>query len=239
MRETYEREAGHIEGTRHVSLNELTGAAEHVPAIGRSSSTAAWAPARRWPRRRSGRPALTPTRCPAGLLRWAAEGRPLIPTAATSPITRENRRKGSSQMSSAEYPEVRKGEGYAVGHLDDLGSGHGFRKVRKGLGVDRLRRQRDRDAARLPDRLSLPRRAGRALLRPRRRDGDGVRRRLCLAAAGRHLRARGGGHTLRRLRNVGQGDAVYLCAGGKDGYVGRDGKLPEGEQRVSGPHGAA
>ena len=27
------------------------------------------------------------------------------------------------------------GEGYAVGDLDDLGEGHGFRKVRKGLGV--------------------------------------------------------------------------------------------------------
>jgi hypothetical protein len=24
---------------------------------------------------------------------------------------------------------------------------------------------------------------------------------------------------------------VYLCAGGKDGYVGRDGRLPEGEEQ--------
>jgi hypothetical protein len=39
---------------------------------------------------------------------------------------------------------------------------------------------------------------------------------------------------------VGDGDAIYLCAGGKDGYVGRDGRLPEGEQRVGGgPPGAA
>ena len=36
---------------------------------------------------------------------------------------------------SSEYPQVRQGEGYAVGHLDDLGDGPGFRKVRKGLGV--------------------------------------------------------------------------------------------------------
>src|SRR5437588_10796822 len=27
------------------------------------------------------------------------------------------------------------GDGYAVGHLDGLGEGYGFRKIRKGLGV--------------------------------------------------------------------------------------------------------
>src|SRR6266487_2315299 len=36
---------------------------------------------------------------------------------------------------STEYPGVREGDGYAVGHIDDLGEGPGFRKVRKGLGV--------------------------------------------------------------------------------------------------------
>ena len=36
---------------------------------------------------------------------------------------------------SAEYPNVTVGEGYAVGDLDALGEGPGFRKVRKGLGV--------------------------------------------------------------------------------------------------------
>ncbi|TMK26782.1 MAG: hypothetical protein E6G62_01630 [Actinobacteria bacterium] len=36
---------------------------------------------------------------------------------------------------SSEYPRVRTGAGYAVSHLDDLGDGPGFRKVRKGLGV--------------------------------------------------------------------------------------------------------
>jgi hypothetical protein len=38
--------------------------------------------------------------------------------------------------------------------------------------------------------------------------------------------------TRRKVRNVGDGDAIYLCAGGKDGYIGRDGRLPEGETRV-------
>ena len=28
---------------------------------------------------------------------------------------------------------------------------------------------------------------------------------------------------------MGDESAVYLIAGGKDGYVGRDGRLPEGE----------
>jgi hypothetical protein len=36
--------------------------------------------------------------------------------------------------------------------------------------------------------------------------------------------------TVRRVKNVGHEPAVYLVAGGKDGYVGRDGRLPkEGE----------
>ena len=37
--------------------------------------------------------------------------------------------------------------------------------------------------------------------------------------------------TARKIRNVGDGDAVYLIAGGKDGYVGRDGRLPEARRR--------
>ena len=38
----------------------------------------------------------------------------------------------------------------------------------------------------------------------------------------------------RRLRNVGTVDAIVLVVGGKDGYVGRDGRLPEGEHRPGG-----
>ncbi len=30
-------------------------------------------------------------------------------------------------------------------------------------------------------------------------------------------------------------DAIYFVVGGKDGYVGRDGKLPEGETDPRGP----
>ncbi len=33
--------------------------------------------------------------------------------------------------------------------------------------------------------------------------------------------------THRRMRNVGEGEAIVLVAGGKDGYVGRDGQAVE------------
>jgi hypothetical protein len=43
--------------------------------------------------------------------------------------------------------------------------------------------------------------------------------------------------TVRKVRNAGDIEAVYLCAGGKDGYVGRDGRVREGEeQRVKAVH---
>ena len=36
--------------------------------------------------------------------------------------------------------------------------------------------------------------------------------------------------TVRKIRNVSDSeDALYVVVGGKDGYVGRDGKLPPGE----------
>ena len=41
--------------------------------------------------------------------------------------------------------------------------------------------------------------------------------------------------TVRGVANVGDEDAVILVAGGKDGYIGRDGRLPEGEERGGGP----
>ena len=130
---------------------------------------------------------------------------------------------------STEYSGVTGGEGYAVGDLDDLGEGPGFRKVRKGLDVTAF----GVNAIVMPpgyrDAASTTTRPGGALLRPPRHDRDGVRRRLRRAPAGGRLRARRRA-TVRKIRNVGDGDAVYLCAGGKDGYVGRDGRLPDGRR---------
>ena len=59
--------------------------------------------------------------------------------------------------------------------------------------------------------------------------GDGSVR---AAAGGRRSRA-WMRPRLRKIRNVGDVDAVYLCAGGKDGYVGRDGRVPDEEQRTA------
>lgn len=142
-------------------------------------------------------------------------------------------------MEAAEYPGVTVGEGYAVGGLDDLGSGPGFRKVRKGLGVTAF----GVNAIVMPagyesgmhfhdeqEELYFVHQGTLEM-----EFGDGSVHRMPEGAFARVDAA-----TVRKVRNVGEGDAVYLCAGGKDGYVGRDGRLPEGETRVhGGPPGAA
>ena len=76
--------------------------------------------------------------------------------------------------------------------------------------------------------LPLPRRAGGALLRPLGRVaiefGDGSEQELEPGGL-----AWVDAPTHRRLRNLSDSEeAVYVCVGGKDGYVGRDGKLAPG-----------
>ena len=142
-------------------------------------------------------------------------------------------------MQTSEYPKVTVGEGYAVApDLDALGEGYGFRKLRKGLGVTAF----GVNAITMPagyetgmhfhDRQEELYFVYRGTIEME--FGDGTVHRLSEGGS-----ARVDAPTLRKVRNVGDGDATYLCAGGKDGYVGRDGKLPDGEQRFSGPPGAA
>jgi mannose-6-phosphate isomerase-like protein (cupin superfamily) len=141
-------------------------------------------------------------------------------------------------MEASEYPKVTTGDGYAIGDLDALGEGYGFRKVRKGLGVTAF----GVNAIVMPpnyetgshfhdtqEELYFVYRGSIEM-----EFGDGTSHRLDEGGF-----ARVDAQTLRKVRNVGDGDAVYLCAGGKDGYVGRDGRMPDGEQRISGPPGAA
>ena len=46
--------------------------------------------------------------------------------------------------------------------------------------------------------------------------------------------------TIRRLPTWGEDEATFVVAGGKDGYVGRDGRLPEGARpRLRGRGGGA
>lgn len=137
---------------------------------------------------------------------------------------------------STDYPAVKTGQGYAVAHLEDLGDGPGFRKVRKGLGVTAF----GVNAIVLPpgietgfhyhdeqEELYFVHRGAIEM-----EFGDGSVQRLDEGGMARVDAA-----TVRKIKNVGDIDAVYLCAGGKDGYVGRDGRVREGEeQRVKAIH---
>ena len=109
----------------------------------------------------------------------------------------------------------------------------GFRKIRKEPRRHRVRRQRDRAAALLRDRQPLPRRAGGALLPAQRPDRDRVRRRHRATSSSR---AASPGSTprpsARSATSATREDAIYVVVGGKDGYVGRDGKPARGRDRA-------
>jgi mannose-6-phosphate isomerase-like protein (cupin superfamily) len=125
------------------------------------------------------------------------------------------------------------GDGYAVAHLDELGEGYGFRKVRKGLDVTAF----GVNAIVIPPGYATGRHfhdeqeelyfVHRGAIEME--FGDGTTHRLEEGAFARVDAA-----TARMIRNVGEGDAIYVIAGGKDGYVGRDGRLPEGETSRTG-----
>jgi mannose-6-phosphate isomerase-like protein (cupin superfamily) len=128
---------------------------------------------------------------------------------------------------SPESPGVLVREGYAVGHLDSLGEGYGFRKVRKGLGVgafgvNALVRPAGYETKwhyhDLQEELYFVHRGAIEM-----EFGDGSTQRLEEGTF-----ARVDASTARRIRILGPGDTVYVCVGGKDGYVGHDGRTPEG-----------
>ena len=127
------------------------------------------------------------------------------------------------------------GDGYAVGHLDGLGEGYGFRKIRRGLGVTAF----GINAIVIPPGYE----GGRHFHDEQEETyfvhsgqieiefGDGSSHRLGPGGI-----ARVDAPTVRRIRNVSDSeDAIYVIVGGKDGYVGRDGRLPEGEESRFGP----
>jgi mannose-6-phosphate isomerase-like protein (cupin superfamily) len=120
------------------------------------------------------------------------------------------------------------GDGYAVGHIDGMGEGWGFRKVRKELAVTAF----GINAIVLP-----PRYAAGQHYHERQEETYFVHRGTIAIEFGdgsEHVLDAGGiarvdPATVRRVRNLGDEDAVYLCAGGADGYVGRDGLVPDGQ----------
>ncbi len=124
---------------------------------------------------------------------------------------------------------VRKGEGYAVAHLDDLGEGWGFRKIRKDLGVT---------AFGVNAIVQPPGYAAGFHYHDEQEELYFVhsgRIEITLGDGTSHELGPGGiawvdAPTHRKVRNVSDSeDAVYVVVGAKDGYVGRDGREPEGE----------
>ena len=130
--------------------------------------------------------------------------------------------------------EITKGDGYAIGHIDDMGDRYGFRKVRRTLdvtafGVNALVLPPNYDAGRhFHDEQEELYFVHSGIVEMRFEDGTTHRMKPGSAA-------RVDPATVRGVANVGDEDAVILVAGGKDGYVGRDGRMPEGEQRGGGP----
>lgn len=126
------------------------------------------------------------------------------------------------------------GDGFTVANVDALGEGPGFRKLRRELGVTAF----GVNAIELPAGMETGRHfhdeqqelyfVHRGRIEMTFNDGDS------------HLLGPGGlarveASTVRKIKNVGDEPALYVIAGGKDGYVGRDGRLPEGETGRVGP----
>jgi quercetin dioxygenase-like cupin family protein len=146
-------------------------------------------------------------------------------------------------MGTEEVTGPVEGDGYAVGSIDGIGEGYGFRKIRRELGVTAF----GVNAIVMPPGYE----SGRHLHDEQEElylvhrgtiefeFGDGAKHVL-----GEGGLARVDPATVRKVKNVGDGDAVYVVAGGKGGYVGRDGRAPEDEDNprgpgFSGPPGAA
>jgi uncharacterized cupin superfamily protein len=123
--------------------------------------------------------------------------------------------------------EARHGDGYAISSLDEMGDGYGFRKIRHAVGVtafginalvlppgaeNRLHYHDEQEETYFVHRGEVE-----------FRFGDGTRHRLGPGGVARVDAA-----TRRGMRNVGEEDAIVVIAGGKDGYVGRDGQPWDG-----------
>ncbi|MGZ5326276.1 MAG: cupin domain-containing protein [Solirubrobacterales bacterium] len=131
-----------------------------------------------------------------------------------------------------EKSEIVRGDGFAVApDLDSVGEGFGFRKLRRELGVEAF----GVNAIVLPPAYETGRHYHEEqqelyFVHRGRLEftfGDGSTHEVEEGGA-----ARVDPETVRKVRNLSDSDeAVYLVVGGKDGYVGRDGKAPEGETR--------
>jgi mannose-6-phosphate isomerase-like protein (cupin superfamily) len=139
-----------------------------------------------------------------------------------------------------EVKGVVEGDGYALANIEVLGDQYGFRKIRSPLGVTAF----GINAIVIP-----PGWEGGRHYHDVQEETYFVHRgriEMEFGDGSRHVLGEGGvarvdAATVRKISNIGEEDAVYVVAGGKDGYVGRDGRLPPGEEsRVgsAGPPGA-
>jgi mannose-6-phosphate isomerase-like protein (cupin superfamily) len=128
-----------------------------------------------------------------------------------------------------EVTDVVAGEGYAAANVDSLGDGPGFRKIRRAIGVTAF----GINAVAMPPGIESfvhyhDEQEETYFVHRGRIEfefGDGSKVTLGPGGAVRVDAA-----THRKLRNVGDVEALYICVGGKDGYVGRDGRTPGDEQ---------
>jgi mannose-6-phosphate isomerase-like protein (cupin superfamily) len=133
-----------------------------------------------------------------------------------------------------EINEVTEGQGWAAANVDALSEEPGFRKIRRALGVTAF----GVNAIEIPPGYETRRHYHEEqeevyfVHRGRVEMSFGDGQRVALGPGGV---VRVDAATVRGIRNVGDEPAVYLIAGGKDGYVGRDGRLPEGETSSFGP----
>jgi mannose-6-phosphate isomerase-like protein (cupin superfamily) len=128
--------------------------------------------------------------------------------------------------------------GYAISSLDEMGEGYGFRKIRREVGVTAF----GINAIVLPPGYETGVHyhdeqeetyfvhQGEVEFR----FGDGTKHRLGPGGV-----ARVDASTHRGMRNTGEGDAIVVIAGGKDGYVGRDGQPADGQGQPGRPPGSA
>jgi mannose-6-phosphate isomerase-like protein (cupin superfamily) len=127
-----------------------------------------------------------------------------------------------------EVQDVVEGEGYALANIGALAEGPGFRKVRRALGVTAF----GVNAIELPAGYETGRH-----YHDRQEELYFVHRgriEVTFNDESTHELGPGGAArvdaaTVRKIKNVGDEPAVYLAVGGEGGYVGRDGKVPEGE----------
>jgi len=132
-------------------------------------------------------------------------------------------------MTEGEAHEIVTGEGWAVGNVAALGEGGGFRKVRGALEVKAL----GINVIVMPAEF-----AGRRHYHYEQEEtyfihqghaelefGDGSVQRLGPGGIARIDPA-----TVRRIRNVGDDELVYVAVGAKDGYVENDGHLMPSEE---------